>query len=149
MLTNMDDAQVLDLPLYSLTEAGRLLGVRSVTLKRWLEGYTARGTWHRPIIRPEPTGDESVTWGEFVEGGFLSEYRKGVSLQSLRPFVNELRERFQVRYPLAHFKPAVDPSGRDWIFELQQLTGIPDQLALVQWKNQQLMWSATAESFLR
>lgn len=148
MLNSVEEAHVLDLPLYSITEAGRLLGVRPVTLRRWLEGYEARGVAHAPIIRPEPTGSDAVTWGEFVEAGFLREYRKGVSLQRLRPLVDEMRKRFQVSYPLAHFKPAIEPSQRDWVLELQLITGIPDELALVQWRNQQLMWSDVAASFL-
>ena len=40
---------------------------------------------YAPVIRPEPTGDDLVTWGEFVELGYLREYRrKGVPLQRLR-----------------------------------------------------------------
>jgi uncharacterized protein (DUF433 family) len=148
MLTGMGDARVLDLPLYSLTEAGRLLGVRSVTLKRWLEGYTARGTRHPPIIRPEPTGAEAVTWGEFVEAGFLHEYRTEMPLQQLRPLVDGMRQEFGVRYPLAHFRPLVDASKRQAVMRLQELTQTPSELFIVRWWNQQIQWSEPVEDFL-
>jgi hypothetical protein len=120
ILTSVDDgAKVLDLPLYSVTEAGRLLGVLPVTLKRWLEGYTARGTTHPPIIRPAPTGADSVTWGEFVEAGFLHEYRTEIPLQQLRPLVDEMRREFGVRHPLADFQPLIDKSKKQAVLLLQ------------------------------
>jgi uncharacterized protein (DUF433 family) len=148
ILLGMEDAQVLDLPLYSVTEAGRLLSVLPVTLKRWLEGYTARGTTHPPILRPEPTGEDSVTWGEFVEAGFLHEYRTEVPLQQLRPLVNEMRREFSVRHPLAEFQPLIDKSKRQVVLRLQELTKTPESLFIVRWWNQQLQWSEPVEDFL-
>ncbi|MEX2275366.1 MAG: DUF433 domain-containing protein [Actinomycetota bacterium] len=148
ILTSVDDAQVLDLPLYSATEAGRLLGLQPPTLKRWLEGYTARDTWHPPIIRPEPTGADSVTWGEFVEAGFLHEYRTRLPLQRIRPLVDAMREEFGVRYPLAHFQPLVDRKKRETLSRLQTMTKTPDELYLVRWRDQQLQWAAPVEGFL-
>jgi len=144
----VDDAQVLDLPLYSVTEAGRLLSINPVTLRRWLNGFTTRDTTYQPIIRPEPSASDAVTWGEFVEAGFLHEYRTHVSLQQIRPVVEGMRQEFGVRYPLAHFMPLVDPLKRQVVLRLQELTGIPDELFIVRWKNQQLQWSAPVESFL-
>ncbi|MEO8291744.1 MAG: DUF433 domain-containing protein [Actinomycetota bacterium] len=144
----MDDADVLELPLYSVTEAGRLLGLAPVTLKRWLEGYSARGTAHPPIIRPERTGSDAVTWGEFVEAGWLREYRTRMPLQKLRPLVDRMRERFQVKYPLAHFQPFVDLSSKEAVDRIQSETGLPEELYLVRWVDDQLQWSAAVEGFL-
>lgn len=138
IVNRVDDAQVLDLPLYSVTEAGRLLGVRPVTLRRWLEGYTARGTAHAPIIRPERTGNDTVTWGEFIEAGFLHEYRTRLPLQRIRPLVDAMREEFDVRYPLAHFQPLVDSEKRHTLSQLQSVTRTPEALYLVRWHDQQL-----------
>ncbi len=145
---DVDDAQILDLPLYSITEAGRLLGIRPITLRRWLEGYTARGSAHPPIIRPEPTGAEAVTWGEFVEAGFLHEYRAEMALQQLRPLVDGMRKEFRVQYPLAQFQPLVDRAARQAVMRLQELTSTPDALLIVRWWNQQLQWSEPVEGFL-
>jgi len=147
-LARVDESDVLELPLYSVTEAGRLLGLAPVTLKRWLEGYSARGTPHPPIIRPERTGSDSVTWGEFVEAGWLREYRTRMPLQKLRPLVDRMRERFQVKYPLAHFQPVVDLSSREAVDRIQSETNLPEELYLVRWVDDQLMWSAAVEGFL-
>ena len=49
-----------------------------------------------------------VTWGEFVELGYLREYqRKGVPLQRLRPVIDELRREFTTPYPLATARPYI------------------------------------------
>jgi uncharacterized protein (DUF433 family) len=147
-LTGVDESEVLELPLYSVTEAGRLLGVEPVTLKRWLEGYSARGTLHPPIIRPEPTKSDSVTWGEFVEAGWLHEYRTRMPLQKLRPLIERMREKFGVRYPLAHFRPVVDLSSREAVYRIQSETHTPEELYIVRWFDDQLQWSAPLEQFL-
>lgn len=147
-MSGMDDARVLELPLYSVTEAGRLLGVLPATLKRWLEGYNARGTRHPPIIRPEPTGSDSVTWGEFVEAGFLHEYRTRLPLQRIRPLVDAMREQFEVAHPLAHFQPLVDKQKRETLSDLQMLTDTPEALYLVRWSDQQLLWAQPVLRFL-
>ena len=41
-----------------------------------------------------------MTWGEFVDSGYLREYRsKGVPLQRLRPVIDELRKEFGTPVP--------------------------------------------------
>ena len=67
--------------LYYIGEAARFLLITPTRLRRWLEGKTIAGRWYQPVIRPEPTGDDSVTWAEFVEASLLREYRRRVSLQ--------------------------------------------------------------------
>jgi uncharacterized protein (DUF433 family) len=148
ILNSVDDARVLYLPLYSVTEAGRLLGLLPATLRRWLEGYEARGTRHPPIIRSEPTGSDAVTWGEFVEAGFLHEYRTRMPLQRIRPLVDAMRQQFEVEYPLAHFQPLVDRQKRETLSRLQTMTDTPEALYLVRWRDQQLMWAEAVEKFL-
>ncbi len=144
-------AELLQRPFYSTSEAARLLDLSTQTLRRWLEGYTVGGTRYPPVIRPGPTGDDAVTWGEFVEAAFLREYRhRGVSLQRIRPFVEALRKEFHVLWPLAHFQPVVDPQARELVLQLQQLTGLDEELYLVVQRGPgwQLQWSAPMEQFL-
>ena len=70
---------ILDRPVYGVSEAAGLLGLRSDRARAWLDGYERSGVRYPPVIREEPTGDDIVTWGEFVELGYLREYRrKGV-----------------------------------------------------------------------
>jgi uncharacterized protein (DUF433 family) len=111
--------QVIDRELYTVAEAARILRMPPSTLRWWLEGK--RG--HQPVIRLEATGSNAVTWGEFVEAGFLHEYRDaGVPLQRLRRFVTELRQEAGVPYPLAHAKPLV--LGRGLVVEAQRIAGL-------------------------
>lgn len=122
---------VLDRPLYSVTEAARLLTVPTTTLKRWLQGHAIRGTEYAPVIRAERNDSDEVTWGEFVEAGYLREYRRNqVPLQQLRPFIDALRDEFGVPYPLAHFKPFVDES-RHLVLDLQRALDLDRRLLVV------------------
>lgn len=118
------DVVVLDREVYSMSQAARLLGIQPATLRRWIDGYTRSGITYAPVIRPEQTGNDSVTWGEFVEAGYLREcsVRHRVSLQQLRPVVQMLRGRLGVPYPLAHAKPYV--ANRDLVLEVQEETGV-------------------------
>ncbi len=76
------------------------------------------------MIRVESTGDELVTWGEFVELGYLREYRrKGVPLQRLRPVIEELRREFETPYPLATAQPYV--LGKELVLEVQERHDLP------------------------
>src|SRR5262245_39649684 len=100
---------VLDRPLYSIGEAAGFLRIPRNTLLRWLEGVHVRGAYYEPVIRPEATDSDSVTWAEFVEAGFLREYRQhGVSLQHMRPFIERARKKQGTPYPLAHFRPFIE-----------------------------------------
>jgi uncharacterized protein (DUF433 family) len=141
---------VLDQPYYTTVEAARLLGLSSTTLARWLDGYTRAGVTYRPVIRPEPTGQDTVTWGEFVEAGYLREYReRGVSLfRELRPFIDQLRQQFGVPYPLAHERPFVH-GGRLVVQRAQKVSGLPTPLQLyVTAKDDQVLLAGPAERFL-
>ena len=91
-----------------------------------------------------------MTWAEFVEAGFLREYRaKRVSLQYLRPVIDEMRKQFKVTYPLAHFKPLVDTSSRQLVLGIQQAAHLEDELALlVRLPSGQLQWAAAVQAFI-
>ncbi len=117
---------VLGRELYTIAEAARLLRIPPSTLRWWLEGRDE----YPPVIRPEPTGSGIVTWGEFVEAGFLREYRRSRSLQRLRPVIDKLRDEFGVPYPLAHLKPFIGP-GLRLTLEAQQWAELPENLMIV------------------
>lgn len=87
---------------------------------------------------------------EFVEAGFLREYRaKRVSLQHLRPVIDEMRQEFEVQYPLAHLKPLVDTSKRQLVLSMQQEFDLEDELKLlVRLSGGQLQWAAPMMAFL-
>lgn len=146
------DTLVLNRELYSAGEAARLLEMPLRTLRRWLDGYETSASAYEPVIRPTRTGSDAVTWGEFLEAGFLRGYRKqDVSLQQLRPFIALWRERRKTLYPLAVLQPQVDTVGHDLMLELKQLqdeVGLDEDLALVHGISGQLAWKEAMAAFL-
>jgi uncharacterized protein (DUF433 family) len=107
--TGLTTAAVLDREMYEAGEAARLLGVHVRTLRNWLEGYPGRSKSYPPVLRTEPTGKDILTWGEFIEAGYLTEYRKvrRVALPELRAYIDWWRSHLDVCYPLAHQQPYV------------------------------------------
>lgn len=96
--------------MYSEADAARLLRVPQSTLHYWLEGGERRGRTYRPVIRPEPRGERaSVSWAEFIEAGLLRTYRRDrhVPMAELRSFIDRLRDRYGIPYPLADRRPFV------------------------------------------
>ena len=86
------------------------------------------------------------SWGEFVELGYLREYRrKGVSLQRLRPVIDELRREFKTPYPLATAKPYI--FGKELVLEVQERNGLPAAIAIVIHSGQQILLADDANRF--
>jgi len=139
---------VLDREMYSEAEAARLLRVRQSTLHYWLDGAQGHRKAYKPILRDEPKGKRTVTWAEFVEAGFLREYRRSlnVPMAELRRFVEVLREGFGVPYPLADRRPFV--SGRKLVYDAQTSAGLGVDFWLVAVADDQLLLTAPADSFL-
>ena len=139
---------LLERPVYGMSEAAGLLGLRPDRVRAWLDGYERGGVRYAPVIRHEPTGVQVVTWGEFVELGYLREYRRsGVPLQRLRPVIDELRREFQTPYPLATAKPFV--YGRDLVLEIQQRNELPPAIAIVIRSGQEVLLADDANRFVK
>jgi len=120
----------LDRPIYGMGQAARLLGLRTDTLRQWIDGYERAGVTYPPVLREEHTRNDLITWGEFVEAGYLREYRaKPVTLQYLRPLISILREELGVRYPLATLQPYT--SGRTLALKVQKQVGLDPSLNIV------------------
>ena len=132
--------------MYTEALAARLLAVPQSTLHYWLEGGTRRGKEYKPIIRQEPLGRRIVTWAEFVEAGWLSEYRnRNIPMPELRKFIDELRQQFGVPYPLADRRPLV--SGRNLVYDAQTSARLGVEFYLVSVINGQTMLTAPGEAF--
>ncbi len=143
----MADVTILDRPVYGIGQAAALLGLRHDRVGAWLDGYRRRGVSYPPVIRDARTGSDSVTWGEFVELGYLREYRKArVSLQHIRPVIERLREIYGVRYPLAHAKPFV--YDHQLVMRIQEEVGLDPSLAIVIRSGQQLVLAREVEAYL-
>lgn len=128
----MGEVVTLDVPVMTVREAARQLRIPPATLQHWLEGGRRGSRWYEPILRVEPQGVSTITWGEMVEARYLRAYRRDlrVSMQQLRPFVAALRNEFGVPYPLAHFRPFIDKNRRI-LLELQTESKLPEALWVV------------------
>ncbi len=140
-------ASVLDREIFTEAEAARLLRVPPSTLHYWLEGGERRGRTYSPVIRPEPRGGRIVTWAEFVEAALLRQYRRKhqIPMRELRNFIDDLRDRLGVLYPLAHKRPFV--SGRQLVVEAQEASGLDADFWLVAWASGQLILTTPSEEF--
>ena len=142
---------VLDRELYTEAEAARLLRLSPSTLHYWLEGGVQRGRTYQPIIRAVSKGGRpDVTWAEFVEASLLKQYRRDakVPMRELRLFIEALRVRFDVPYPLAHRRPFVT-SGKALVMDAQRQSDLPGDWWLVAEASDQLTLLSTAEAFYR
>lgn len=142
------EPSILERPMYGVSEAAGLLGLRPDRARAWLDGYERSGTRYPPVIREEPTGEDLVTWGEFVELGYLREYRRtGVPLQRLRPVIEELRRELETPYPLATAQPYV--YGKELVLEVQERHDLPSPIAIVIRSGQQILLADPARQFFR
>jgi uncharacterized protein (DUF433 family) len=148
----MDDiVDLLDRPVYGFGQVDHILGLTPGTTRRWIDGYTRGNRSYEPVVRPESTGEESVTWGEFVETRLLAEYRDaGVPLIRMRPVVERLRDELNTRYPLASAKTWLAAEGRELIRRVQDETKLDRHLYIVVRTGQGLLdWSPEADDFRR
>lgn len=140
-------ASLLDRAIYSYPDVDRLVGLHGGTARRWLEGYERGGRFYDPVLRPERSGGDCVTWGEMVEARMLAEFRsRDVPVQRLRPAIVRLREEFGP-YPLAHARPFLDVEGRELVRVVQEQVGLERPLQLVVVRNGQLVLAESAERF--
>ena len=138
-----------DRPMYGFGQVDAILGLESGTAKRWIDGYVRAGREYPPIIREKSTGDEIVTWGEFVETRLVSEYRdRGALVARMRPAI-ELLRAYVGPYPLAQAQTWLGVDSRELVQRVQESVGLDPRLALVVVRNGQQMidWSPQVEEF--
>ncbi|MGH3802373.1 MAG: DUF433 domain-containing protein [Pseudonocardiaceae bacterium] len=141
---------VLDREMFSEAEAARLLRLSQSTLNYWLEGGTRRGKTYRPVIRPEARGVRApVTWAEFVEAGLLRMYRRNnnVPMAELRAFIDQLRDRYGIPYPLADRRPFV--IDRQLVHEAQDAAGLDADFCLVAEVRGQFVLTAPSDEYFK
>ncbi len=144
----MSVIDLLERPIYGVRQVDRILGLRPGTALRWIDGYSRRGREYPPVVRESKTGDELVTWGEFVEARLLSEYRdQGVPIVRLREVVQRLRDELGSKYPLATRRPYV--LGRELVAEVQVEVDLEPELQLVVLRTDQYVLTERASRFFR
>ena len=146
-LNSVPALTVLDREMYTEPQAARLLRLAPSTLHYWLEGGTRRNKTYKPVIRSEATGSNRVTWAEFIEAGLLRQYRQDlqVPMIELRTFIESLRDRLGVPYPLADQRPYV--AERKLVVEAQEESHLGADFALVAPVSGQYMLLPAAQAF--
>lgn len=119
-----------DVPLYTIAEAARIVGVPPSTLSTWTRGYV-----RKPAGRPDVTGAKIISFIEPVraqlpsipfvglaEALVLAAVRKaGVSMQRIRPSLDRLEDEIGVEHALASRKLFTD--GAELLFEYTEASG--------------------------
>lgn len=132
-----------------MSDVDRYVGLASGTARRWIDGYSRGARTYPPVIRESTTGDETVSWGEFVETSLLAGFRnRGVSLQRLRPAVQRLREELGTPYPLAARRTLLEVEGKELVLRVQESTGLAPELRLVVVRSGQLILTPSTASFV-
>jgi len=140
---------LLERPTYGMAEVDGLLGLPNGTARRWIDGYERNRKRYPPVVRLEPTGDDLVTWGEFVETRLLAEYRRaGAAMIRMRPAVERLREELDTPYPLAHAAPFLDVEGLELVRRIQAEVGLESSLRLVVVRNDQTVLADRSKAFV-
>ncbi len=118
-LRRLDDLykghQVLEVPLYGLSEASRYLGIPENTLRSWVAGraYPVRSGGSRrsePIIQLPASADVRLSFNNLTEAHVLDALRRQyrVELPQIRRAVTYLREQFRTTHPLVHHQMLTD-----------------------------------------
>lgn len=141
---------LLGRPTYTMSQVDRLLGLCPGTARRWIDGYVRGGRTYDPVVRQRHTGEETATWGEFVETRLLAEYRDaGVPIINMRPAIAKLRTETRLQYPLAQSANFVTPHGKELVQRVQEQVGLQKELLLVVVRSGQLVMADPVEIFVR
>jgi len=141
-------ASLLERPLYGMAQVDDLLGLKHGTARRWINGYERAGRRYPPLVRLEPTGNDVVTWGEFVETRLLAEYRKaGIRIFHMRAAIERLRDQFNRAYPLAFSHQFLTVDGQELLLRVQEEVGLEQELCFVVVRNGQTVLREPAKRF--
>ncbi len=117
--------QLLGIGLYTPSEAGRLIGVPSSKITRWLKGHAANGRKYEPLWTPQISlNDGSVHLGfrDLIEARTAKQFiMAGLSPQSVRRAIQIAREVIGVDRPLS--TSAFRTDGRSIFLEQTNLDG--------------------------
>lgn len=138
---------MLERPTYSTSMAAAILGLRADKARAWIDGHEHGHKLYPPVIRASTTGDDIVTWGEFVQLAYLKEHQDNGPLQRLRAVIDALRNELGTPCPLATAAPFT--SRRELVMKLQEVSGIPHLLEIVTRTGQEVVLTKETESFLQ
>ncbi len=143
------------MPLYTVAEAARFLGVPTSTFTTWAKGYVRRPPG-RPAVVGEPIvasakaerGYPSIPFVGVAEGMVLAAFRHaGVSLQHIRAAVATLEEEIGIEYALASKRLYSD--GAVILYDYADETGDVELAGLTEVVSRQRVFAPVVEEYLR
>jgi uncharacterized protein (DUF433 family) len=141
-------------PLYTVAEAARFLGVPSSTFSNWARGYTATFPDRRPVVgEPVVTSVEAprnfptVPFVGLAEGMVIAAFRRaGVSMQHIRAAVALLEEEIGVAHALASRRVYTD--GARVLFDYAEQEGDPELAGLTVVVSRQKVFAEIVQEYL-
>jgi uncharacterized protein (DUF433 family) len=143
------------MPLYTVAEAARFLGVPASTFTTWARGYR-----RRPPGRPEVVGapvltsvsagrrEPIVPWIGLAEGMVVAAFRKaGVSMQHLRSAVVVLEKEFGLPHALASRRLYTD--GANVLYDYAEHEGDEELAHLTVVASQQRVFAEVVKDYLQ
>ncbi|WP_445620666.1 hypothetical protein ACUN8C_01775 [Kushneria sp. Sum13] len=120
---------LIGIGLYSPKQAAQLTGIKTDLLKSWL---LRDDDTHKPLWHPEPEAKgapDAFSFRDLLEAKAVWSLRQhGVSLQTIRRALDNLKSHYQIDYPLTNPRLATDgkdvfiqtitESGEEWLSDL-------------------------------
>jgi len=143
-----------DVPLYTVAEAARFLGVAPSTFSTWASGYVRRFPGRRPVTAgpilaslPAEQGDPTIPFVGLAEGMVLAAFRNaGVSMQHLRRAVKILNDEIGLAHALASRRLYSD--GAVVLYDYAEREDDEELANLTQVVSQQRVFAETIKHYL-
>lgn len=91
-------------PMYTLSEAARLVNTTSGTVRRWLQGYATTTDPKAPVFG-EKNDSQLVSFLQLIEIVVANQFRtRKISLERVRSAYLRARQKYSIEYPFAHMR---------------------------------------------
>lgn len=149
----IDDSR-FSVPLYTVAEAARFLGVPPTTVGTWARGYTRRSGGRRPVVgapiissTTAERGRPTIPFIGLAESMVIAAFRRaGVSLQHLRRAVDVLEQQIGVQHALASRRLYTD--GAVVLFDYAEQEGDEELAELTVVVSRQRVFSEVVRDYL-
>jgi uncharacterized protein (DUF433 family)/DNA-binding transcriptional MerR regulator len=153
----MLDSFLLGKGLYSISEAARILQMRTETVRRWVTGYhfgrKDQKRFSQPLIQltvVDGINDVFLTFQNLIELLFIRLFHKeGVSLYTIRAAALEARRDFDSNHPFAVKQFDTDGKGIFATLEYRGVEGITKSKVLKDLKLSQMVIDEIARPYFR
>lgn len=115
-------------PMYTFSEAARLAGISTLTVRNWILGsVSARGKPRPPVMRAKKDQGPLVSFLQLIEVAVAAKLRaaEGASFHTMRKAYLNAQEQFGYEFPFAHVK--LEAIGR-YVIHAMRGEELPDSL---------------------